>query len=196
MMTDIKHQVLADVLLSDYVMSLEANHLFYIDQQWDRSEVFDNYIILYKIAVVILALLNAESKNQNFLSVRIFFEKSVFTDGNIQKLYFYQQVKSAMNKLSELIVPNNFKSDKLHDQNNCMPWTIACLREVGILKEDQPIKHSISSVAGMGWAIAWLRDVGVTELNPVILHRFSLLWIDTYITIVNYMKELNPVGGE
>lgn len=193
MTVDIKQQVISDVLLSDFVMNQEANQRFYIDQQWDQSEVFDNYIILYKIAVVILALLNVESKNQNFLPARILFEKSVFTDGNVQKLHFYQQVKSAMDKLGELICTDNFKSDKLIDQNNKMPWTMACLRDLGVLKEDQPIEHSIPSVAWMGWAMAWLRDVGAIETNPAVLDRFALMWMDNYITIVNYMKELNPV---
>jgi len=48
--------------------------------------------VAYKIAIVLLALLNVERKNRKFLQVRLKFEDSVFMDGNIQKRDFYVTV--------------------------------------------------------------------------------------------------------
>jgi len=78
--------------------------------------------VLYKIALVLIVLLNIERKNENFFQVRLNFEKAIFTVGNIQKLYFYYEVKSAMDKLGELIDHRNHKLDNLNDQNSKLLW--------------------------------------------------------------------------
>lgn len=157
---NIQPNVLSDVLLAEYVLKKEGNQQFKIDPSWNASESFDDFIVLYKIALVLIALLNMESKDQKFFQVRLIFEKAVFIDGNIQKLYFYHHVKSAMDKLGELLDTGNHKLDNLKDQNE-----------------------------KMGWAMAWLKDAGILETNPAILTQFALMWMDNYFAIVDYLKE-------
>jgi hypothetical protein len=190
---DIQPNVLSDILLAEYVLKKEENERFKLDSRWNSSECFYDFVVLYKIALVLIVLLNIERKNGNFFQVRINFEKAIFTDGNIQKLYFYYEVKSAMDKLGELIDDSNHKLDNLNDQNSKLPWTMACLRAAGVLGNDQAILHSTSSVIGTGWAMAWLREAGIIETNPAILTQFALMWMDNYITINGYVNEYNPI---
>ncbi len=192
-MNDFKPNVLSDVLLAEYVLKNEENERFKLDPRWNSSENFDDYVVLYKIALILIALLNIERKNPNYCQVRLIFEKAVFTDDNIQKLYFYHQVKSAMDKLGELLDTSNSKLDNLKDQNDKIPWTMATLRVAKVLKNDQAITHPRFGVIGWGWAMAWLRETGIIETNPATLDEFALMWIDNYLTINNYLNECNPI---
>lgn len=190
--TDIQPNVLSDVLLAEYILKKEENQQFHLDPRWNASESFDDYIILFKIALVLFALLNMEAKNQEFFQVRLIFEKAVFTDGNIQKLYFYHHVKSAMDKLGELLDTSNVKLDNLKGQNEKLPWTMTCLRAAKVLENDQAIMHSRPAVIGMGWAMAWLKEAGLIETNPAILSQFASMWIDNYVTLIDYLKKHKP----
>lgn len=190
---DIKPSVLSDVLLSEYILKREENERFSLNPCWNSSESFYDFVILYKIAIIITALLNNELEDIGFSQVRLEFEKAVFTEGNIQKLYFYYDVKSAMDKLGELIDPKNKDLDNVSDQNNKIPWTMACLRDIGVLGNNQAIQHSRFSVIGMGWAMAWLKEAGIIETNPAILDQFAIMWIDNYITVNDILKEFNPI---
>jgi uncharacterized membrane protein len=124
--------------------------------------------------------------------VRLAFEKAVFIDKDIQKLYFYHHVKSAMDKLGELLDTSNGKLDNLKDQNEKMPWTMTFLRAAKVLENDQAIMHSRTAVIGMGWAMAWLKEAGILETNPAILTQFALMWMDNYVAIIDYLKEYKP----
>jgi hypothetical protein len=190
---DIKPNVLSDVLLSEYLLKRKESERFLLDPSWNSSESFYDFVMLYKIAMIIIALLNNELEDIGFLQVRLEFEKAVFTDGNIQKLFFYNDVKSAMDKLGELIDPQNKDLNNLCDQNKRIPWTMACLRDVGVLGDNQAIQHSRFSVIGMGWARAWLREAGIIETNPVRLAKFAIMWIDNYITVNNILKDFSPI---
>ena len=190
---NIKPNVLSDVLLSEYLLKKEENKRFVLDPCWNSSESFYDFVMLYKIAIIIIALLNNEQEDTGFSQVRLEFEKAVFTDGNIQKLYFYNDVKSAMDKLGELIDPKNKDLNNLCDQNKRIPWTMACLRDVGVLGDNQAIQHSRFSVIGMGWAMAWLRESGIIETNPAILNQFAIMWIDNYTTVNNILKDFSPI---
>ena len=88
----IQPNVLSDVLLSDYILKKEENERFNLDSRWTSYESFIDFVVAYKIAIVLLALLNVERKNRKFLQVRLKFEDSVFMDGNIQKRDFYVTV--------------------------------------------------------------------------------------------------------
>lgn len=194
---DIQPNVLADVLLAEYVLKKEENERFKLEAHWNSSDHFDDYVKLYKIAIVLIALLNVERRNPNYLHVRSIFEKAIFTDGNVQKLYFYDQVKSAMDKLGELLnINNNSNLDNLREQNEKMPWTMECLRATEVLKTDQAIMNSRASVIGWGWAMAWLRQTGIIETNPLTLTQFSCMWIDNYLAINNSLNEWNPIKEE
>lgn len=190
---DIKPSVLSDVLLSEYILKREENERFLLDPCWNSSESFYDFVMLYKIAIIIIALLNNEQEDIGFFQVRLEFERAVFTDGNIQKLYFYYDVKSAMDKLGELIDLKNKDLDNVCDQNKRIPWTMACLRDVGVLGDNQAIQHSRSSVIGMGWAMAWLREAGIIEVNPAILTQFAIMWMNNYITVNDILKEFSPI---
>jgi len=192
-MDDFKPSVLSDVLLAKYVLKKEDNERFKLDPRWNTSEGFDDYVVLFKIALVSIALLQVERENPNYLQVRLAFEKAIFTDANIHKLYFYHQVKSAMGKLGELLDTSNSNIDNLKDQNEKMPWTMTCLRAAKVLENDQAIMHSRSAVIGMGWAMAWLRETGIIETNPVTLAELSLMWMDNYLAINKYLTECNPI---
>jgi len=192
-MKDFEPNVLSDVLLTEYILKKEEKDQFNIDSRWNTSEYFGNYVKCYKIAIVLLALLQVEKKNKNFHYVRRTFERAVYYDGNIKKQYFYDQIKIVMKKLLELLDISNYKIDKLEEQNEKMPWTMACLRSMQVLKNNQAIMPSGSSVIGMGWAMAWLKEVGIIEKNPVTLARFSLMWMDNYLAINNFLNECNPI---
>lgn len=190
---NIRPNILSDVLLSEYVLKREENERFNIDKRWNASDSFYEHVILFKLAVVIMALLKNEQDDIGFYQVRLEFEKAIFSDGNVQKLYFYYEVKSAMDKIGELINPKNKGLDNLRDQNNKMPWTMACLRDNGVLGSDQAILHSRGFIIGMGWAMAWLRELGILETNPMILSRFAIMWMDNYITVNDILKGFNPL---
>ena len=192
-MHDFKPNVLSDVLLAEYVLKKHDYELLTLDPRWKSSESFDDHVVLYKKALVLIALLNLERRNLNYFQVRLTFEKAIFMVNNIQKLYSHHQVKSAMDKLLELLDTSNSKLDNLKDQNEKMPWTMTCLREAKILKNDQAIMHSRSAVIGMGWAMAWLRETGIIETNPATLAELSWMWIDNYLAINNYLNECNPI---
>jgi hypothetical protein len=150
---DTQPNVLSDVLLSEYVLNKEDHQRFHLNSGWSASESFDEYVVLYKIAIVLIALLNIEGKSQKLLEIRPLFERAVFTDGNVQKLSFYHQVKSTMDKLGEILDTSYVNLDNLRDQNEKLPWTMSCLRAAGVLESDQAIKHSRPAVIGMGWAM-------------------------------------------
>lgn len=190
-MKEFTPDVLADVLLGEYVLKKEENKHFELDPKWGIAENFNDIVMLYKIALVLIALLNVESKNIIYYQVRICFEKLVFRDGNVEKLGFYYDVKSAMEKLGELLDNRDDNFYNLKEQINKIPWTLACLREAGVLKDDQHIVQSGHSVVWIGWAMAWLRSAGIVELNPAKLMQFAVMWIDNYIAIKNYVNNIN-----
>jgi hypothetical protein len=192
-MNDFKPNVLSDILLAEYVLKKQDNERFKLDPRWNSSEVFDDYVVLYKLALVLIALLNIERINPNYYQVRLIFGKAIFTEYIIQKLYFYHQVKSAMDKLGELLYTSNSKLDNLKNQNEKIPWTMAALRAAKVLENDQAIMHNRFSVIGWGWATAWLREIGIIETNPATLDLVSLMWIDNYIAINNFLNECNPI---
>ena len=76
-MKDFKPNVLSDVLLAEYVLKKEDNGLFKLDPRWNSSEGFDDYVVLYKLALVLVTLLNIERKNPNYFQVRLSFEKAI-----------------------------------------------------------------------------------------------------------------------
>jgi hypothetical protein len=45
----------------------------------------------------------------------------------------------------------------------------------------------------MSWAREWLKEIGVEDSNPVRLSLFAGVWMDSYIMVVNTLRELNPV---
>lgn len=192
-MNNFKPNVLSDILLAEYVLNKEENERFKLDPRWNSSEGFDDYVVLYKLALVLIALLNIESNNQDYYQVWLIFEKAIYIEGNINKLYFYHQVKSAMDKLGELLDTSNSNLDNLKDQNEKIPWTMAALRAAKVLENEQAIMHNRFSVIGWGWAMAWLREIGIIETNPATLDLFSLIWIDNYIAINNFLNECNPI---
>jgi hypothetical protein len=190
--TPIDPKVLADVLLSEYVLKDDIGNIFYLTEEWKNIEIFHPFVITYKVAIVIISLLNHENNDFGFFPARIEFEKLVFSDGNIQKLYYYKEVKIVMDKLGELIDTKIKNLISIEDQNHKIPWVMSCLRDNGVLAPEQAIQENRLSTIGMGWAMAWLRDVGIKELNPVRLTQFSLLWMDSYLAVNRILDMYTP----
>ena len=190
--TPIDPKILADVLLTEYVLKDDIGDIFYLAEEWKNIEYFHPFVITYKIAIVIISLLNHENSDIGFFPARIEFEKLVFSDGNIQKLYYFNEVKKVMDKLGELIDTKNKDIASIEDQNNKMPWVMSCLRDNGVLAPEQAIQENRFSIIGMGWAMAWLRDVGIKELNPVRLTQFSMLWMDSYLAVDSILNLYSP----
>lgn len=187
---DVKPNVLSDALLAEYVLKNEENARFKLDEDWGKSETFDDFVKLYKLALVIIALLNAEQENENFLNVRLCFEKHIFREGNIEKLGFYYDVKAAMDKLGELIDSHNYPIDTLVEQNKKLSWIMTCLRDARVIEANQALIPN-SSVIWMGWAMAWLREAMILETNPAKLVQFAMMWVDNYIRVTNILKKFN-----
>jgi len=53
-----KPNVLSDVLFSEFVLKKEENERFKLDSRWNSSEYFYDCVASYKIALVLIALLN------------------------------------------------------------------------------------------------------------------------------------------
>jgi len=165
-----KPNVLSDVLFSEFVLKKEENERFKLDSRWNSSEYFYDCVASYKIALVLIALLNHLG------------------------LYSPQLAALRILRVSRILIPRCLRrGSSLNDQNNKMPWTMACLRAAGVLGNDQAILHSRSSVIGMGWAMAWLKEAGIIETNPATLFEFSLMWMDNYLAINNFLNECNPI---
>lgn len=46
----------------------------------------------------------------------------------------------------------------------------------------------------MFWARDWLARIGIQENNPIMLFSLALRWMDYYITVVNSLKDFDPIG--
>jgi hypothetical protein len=152
----IKSNVLADVLQSEFIIKKNLNSKIKLDKSWDLSKSFDDKIVIYKIALVLLAILKLEDDFTGFKNVREYLEKLVFSPDIVDGMFFFHGVKNAMNKLSELF--------SLRD--NAGQWMV--------------------------WAMSWLTETGINETIPVRSFEFTLMWIDNYVTIIDYLKGYDP----
>lgn len=126
----ISSNVLAEVLIGEFVKKEDNNAHFKLESRWESSLSFDDGVVLYKLALVLLALLNIEEKNPDFKYVREHFEKLIFSRDIVEGMPFFLQVKTAMNKLGDLL--------KFRDNpSEWMFWARSWLREVG-LDENNP----------------------------------------------------------
>jgi hypothetical protein len=123
----VKPNVLADVIMTEFIANDNLNSRFKLEESWGQSALFENNVVTYKIAIVLLALLTKEDKHKGFINVREFFEKLVFSPDVVDGMFFFYSVKKAMDKLSELF--------SLRDNaSQWMVWAISWLRETGINK--------------------------------------------------------------
>ena len=83
---------------------------------------------LYRIAIVLMALMSQEQKNAKFSTVRISFERLVFPPTQAKGFRLLQSVRSAMQNLSELLWPTDTPRE--------MSWAMAWLGDVGITEID------------------------------------------------------------
>ena len=127
----INPNVLADVLMTDFVRKEEENAHFKLESDWGSFSSFDDWVILYKLGLVLSALLTLETENSNFKFVRDRFERLTFSPDIVDGMPFFLQVKNAMNKLGDLF---GFRDNP----TQWMSWAKSWLGEVGI-EEDNPI---------------------------------------------------------
>jgi hypothetical protein len=155
-MTSITASVLADVLLTDFIMNKNDTNTFNLNANWGLVPSFHDKVVLFKIALALLSLLAREEENPKFRVVREHLEKSVFRADVVEGMPFFIKVKAAMNQLSSLFESTN------------------------------------SSGEWMTWATAWLNETGIDENNPVCAFQFAMRWIDTYVTVSDYLKGYSP----
>jgi hypothetical protein len=79
---------------------------------------------LYRIAIVLMALMSHEQRNPKFSTVRLSFEALVFPQTQAKGYRLLQSVRSAMQNLSELLWPT--------DNPKELSWAVAWLQDVGI----------------------------------------------------------------
>src|SRR5882672_40847 len=79
---------------------------------------------LYRIAIVVMALMSHEQRNPKFSTVRLSFEALVFSQTHAKGYRLLQSVRSAMQNLSELLWPT--------DKSKELSWAVAWLQDVGI----------------------------------------------------------------
>jgi hypothetical protein len=133
--------VLADVLVSEFIMNKNENARFNLDGNWKPSVEFENKVVCYKLALVILALLAAEQKDSRFEKVKTNLERLVFSPDVVEGMPFFLQVKSAMDNLSELL---NVRINA----GESMLWASRWLEEAGI-NENNPALN-------LGFALMWI----------------------------------------
>jgi hypothetical protein len=192
-MNDFKPNVLSDILLDDFVLKKDVNYIYRIDLRWVSFDGFDEHVLLYKIALVLLALLNIENVTPAYHQVRSLFEKAVFMNDNTPKLPSYHQVKSAMINLKKLLDTSNRHIDNLRDQNEKIPWISRWVRKAKVLEHDRAILPVRLSVETFGWAMAWLGDIGIIETTPATLDLLSSTWIGDYSALKTFLKDCNLI---
>jgi hypothetical protein len=128
----VKPNVLADVLMTEFISNDNLNIKFILDKSWEKSELLLKNIITYKIAIVLLALLAKEEKQKGFKKVRENFEKLVFSPDVVEGMFFFYSVKHAMDKLSELFSLRDHASQ-------WEAWAMSWLTESGI-NENNPAR--------------------------------------------------------
>jgi hypothetical protein len=128
----IKSNVLADVLLTEFIMNKDQNSHFKLDTNWELSPSFEDKVVLHKAALVLLVILTLEDKNSNFKNVREHLEKLVFSVNNVEGMPFFLEVKNAMDNLSELFKLRN-------NSRQWMTWAMSWLNKTGI-NETNPIR--------------------------------------------------------
>jgi hypothetical protein len=42
------------------------------------------------------------------------------------------------------------------------------------------------------WGISWLKEAGITETNPIRSFQLACMWVDNYLTIMDYLKKYDP----
>ncbi len=134
----IKPNILADVLLSDFIMNKDINSRFKLNTNWVLSPSFEDKVVLHKLALVLLALLALEDKNANFRHVREFLEKIVFSPDIVEGYPFVIEVKATMDQVSELL--------KSRNSGNGIHWAKAWLTQIGI---DEPNPMTLVQFAMM-----------------------------------------------
>src|SRR5882672_7170896 len=72
-------KVVADVLLSEFIMNKLENSQFRLNANWDASTNFEESIIRYKLALVLRTILQLEDKTPNLAKVRFSLEHLVFS---------------------------------------------------------------------------------------------------------------------
>jgi hypothetical protein len=115
--------VLADVLLTEFIADKDENARFNL--RWPASDVFQNKVARYKLALVLLALLAAEQKDARYEQVKTHLEKLVFSPDIADGMPFFLQVKSAMDEISQLL-------DARDNPAQWMTWAQHWLEDVGI----------------------------------------------------------------
>src|SRR5947209_2600724 len=104
-----KHKVnpteLARVLLNEFVNNTTLEAKPRLRMEVDKESYYRAKSRLYRIALVLLALMSEEQKNPQFSKVKESLEVLVFPESQEEGMLFLEEIKSAMRHLSELLFP-------------------------------------------------------------------------------------------
>jgi len=96
---------LGESLLAEFIREARHDARFRLTETWESSAGFDEKVHLYKLALVLSALLAIEQKNPTFKNVRDHLEKLVFSPDIADAhcgIFFFNSVKQAMDGSRDL----------------------------------------------------------------------------------------------
>ena len=144
---------LGEILISEYI----ANDILCPRLQLDISvEQRNNYLTMckiYRIALVLIVMMNEEHNNPKVLSVRESVEGRLFHRQNGKTLAFLDQVRGAMSDLGNLISSQGSKKE--------LSWAISWLSSLGI-DSSNPADLTLFAVNWMDQSVAiakFLREI-------------------------------------
>lgn len=163
----VNHTVFAEILLSQFVISEEETAKFRKTVVYDDpvyNKVDDEFLALYRLALVLIALAAMEAK-----------------DGKFKKVY--DHVMFWMESYIHSEACNTPRADVLSA-------LAAMMERLSNLIHDRYAKNA--SEGNMTWARAWLEEAGMDWAkdcaNPVDLVSISAYWINSYIFLINVMR--------
>jgi hypothetical protein len=164
---------LAKVLYNKFVLNTESDVsvLKKLNINNIQRTAFQTRTLSCRFAVVLMALVAMEEKNDNFVKVREYFEK-IISDRTVDIEQQYRKI--TVETLGEKIVIN-FRID--------IKQSLVALKE--LLHSDSN-KH-------FTWATKWYKDLNIEVVNPVDLTMLCMVFMDGYVLIYKTLENSDPV---
>ena len=146
-------QVVLDEFVENATMNVQPRRGLLIPDE--KEAHFEAKMRLYRLALVLIAVMNEEQKNPNFLKVKESLEALVFPETQEEVRLLLLELRSAMKHLSELLFPP--------DKAKWMSWSRTWLQDINI-QETNPITLHLFALWWMEHYIATAK--AIRELNP------------------------------
>ena len=139
-----KHKVnateLAQVLLNDFVNNTTLDAKPNLTMEADKESYYRAKSRIYRVALVLIALISEEQQDPQFSKVKESLEVLVFPEAQEEGILFLEEIKSAMRHLSELLFPA--------EQPREMSWALNWLHGIDI-EETNPVTLSLFAMRWM-----------------------------------------------